>query len=184
MKWFAVAALSLLLTSCAHKSSLEVFFDVPPFHLVSQDSKPFDSQVLTGKIWVADFIYTTCPGPCPRMTSQMREVEDAFKNTPDVRFVSFTVDPEHDTPAALTEYAKEHGASPADWYFLTGPMAELQRLDRNVFKLGTLDGTLEHSTRFVLVDRQSRIRGFYETSEQQNIPKLIEDILSLARETT
>ncbi len=183
MKLLAVAALSLALTACAHKSSLEVFFVVPPFHLISQDGKAFDSGVLAGKIWVADFIYTTCPGPCPRMTSQMRQVEDAMKGT-DVKFVSFTIDPDRDTPAALTEYAKEHGASPADWYFLTGPIAELQRLDRDVFKLGNIDGTLEHSTRFVLVDRQSRIRGFYETSDQQNIPKLIEDIRSLARETT
>jgi len=184
MKLFAVTGLFFSLISCAHRSGLEVFFDVPAFHLISQDGKPFDSQVLAGKIWVADFIYTTCPGPCPRMTSQMRHVEDAMKNTPDVKFVSFTIDPARDTPGVLTEYANEHGASPADWYFLTGSIAELQRLDRDVFKLGNIDGTLEHSTRFVLVDRRARIRGFYDTSDAQSIPKLIGDIQSLARETT
>ena len=77
----------------AARPSLEVFGDIPQFDLVAQDGQPFHSQALAGKIWVADFIYTTCPGPCPRMTSQMREVQDAVSKIPDVRLVSFTVDP-------------------------------------------------------------------------------------------
>ncbi|MBZ5608314.1 MAG: SCO family protein [Acidobacteriia bacterium] len=182
---FAVltAALPLILISCSRPgSSLPVYLDVLEFHLIAQDGREFDSKVLQGKIWVADFIYTTCPGPCPRMTSQMKEVQNAIQKMPDVRLVSFTVDPERDTPPVLAEYAKLHRASAALWYFLTGPEATLQTLDRDVFKLGNLDKSLEHSTRFVLVDRRSRIRGYYETSEASSIPKLIDDIHELARE--
>jgi protein SCO1/2 len=151
---------------------------------MAQDGQPFHSQVLAGKIWVADFIYTTCPGPCPRMTSQMREVQDAVSKIPDVRLVSFTVDPAEDTPPVLAAYAKTHGASESMWYFLTGPVATLQMLDRDAFKLGNIDASMQHSTRFVLVDRQGRIRRYYDTSESTSIPKLISDIYALAAEHT
>jgi protein SCO1/2 len=161
--------------------SLPVFYDVPEFELSAQDGQPFNSKVLRGTGWVADFIYTTCPGPCPRMTSQMREVQDAVIKMADVKLVSFTVDPARDSPAVLAAYAKTHGASTEDWYFLTGPESTLQKLDKDTFKLGDLNSALEHSTRFVLVDRQSRIRGYYDTSESRAIAKLISDIYVLAR---
>ena len=183
MKFAVVAVLAALLAACSIRSaSLPVYYDVPRFQLVAQDGQPFDSQALRGKIWVADFIYTTCPGPCPRMTSQMREVQDAIVKMPDVKLVSFTVDPVRDTPPVLAEYARTHGAAADHWYFLTGPQATLQMLDRDAFKLGSLDGTLQHSTRFVLVDRQSRIRAFYDTSESSAIRHAIDDIYALARE--
>jgi protein SCO1/2 len=182
MKFLVVLAVVFALAACSQHPTLEVFGDVPQFELVSEDGQPFHSQALAGKIWVADFIYTTCPGPCPRMTSQMREVQDAVLKMPDVRLVSFTVDPAQDTPPVLAAYAKTHGAAASIWYFLTGPMATLQALDRDAFKLGNIDGTLQHSTRFVLVDRQGRIRGYYDTSESSAIPKVISDIYSLARE--
>ncbi len=118
------------------------------------------------------------------MTSQMHEVQQAVSKLPDVRIVSFTIDPANDTPPVLAEYAKEHGASPAIWYFLTGPVPTLQMLDRDAFKLGNIDGTMQHSTRFVVVDRQGRIRGYYDTSETGSIQKVISDVQALARERT
>src|SRR3984957_9062875 len=136
MKFLAVAALAVALVGCSGRvTPLQILGEVPQFELVSQDGQPFDSRTLAGKIWVADFIYTTCPGPCPRMTSQMREVQDAVSKIPDVRIVSFTVDPAQDTPPVLAAYAKLHGASPAMWYFLTAPVPILQTLDRDAFKL-------------------------------------------------
>lgn len=172
------------LTACSQRAAkLEIFGDVPQFKLVAQTGQPFDSQVLAGKIWVADFIYTTCPGPCPRMTSQMHEVQNAVSDLPDVRLVSFTIDPAEDTPPVLETYAKVHGAS-ARWYFLTGPVPTLQMLDRDAFKLGNIDGTMQHSTRFVLVDRQEQIRGYYDTSDASSIPKLIADLRALDRQRT
>ena len=144
MKLVVVAAFSFLLYSCARPSSaLPVLFDVRGFQLIAQDGQPFDSKTLAGKIWVADFIYTTCPGPCPRMTSQMREVQDAVAKLSDVDLVSFTVDPARDTPDVLAGYAQAHDATPGRWYFLTGSRAALQTLDRDVFKLGNLDASLE-----------------------------------------
>jgi len=186
MKLVVILALTLALAACIHSksSSLAIYYNVPEFQLTAQDGQPFDSKVLAGKIWVADFIYTTCPGPCPRMTSQMHEVQKAILNMPDVKLVSFTVDPARDTPQVLSEYAKVHGASAEHWYFLTGPAATLQKLDRDTFKLGNIGPTLEHSTRFVLVDRQARIRGYYDTSESRAIPKLIENIYELAKESS
>src|SRR5712671_6054710 len=161
---FLPALILLTLAGCSpHTSSLPVLYDVPEFELIAQDGQPFNSRVLRGKVWVADFIYTTCPGPCPRMTSQMREVQDAVIKMADVKLVSFTVDPARDTPEVLAAYAKAHGASTEDWYFLTGPESTLQTLDKDTFKLGDLSTTMQHSTRFVLVDHQSRVRGYYDT---------------------
>jgi protein SCO1 len=183
MKLLVVSALLFTLTACTRTTpALQVFGDIPQFELTAQNGQPFHSQALAGKIWVADFIYTTCPGPCPRMTSQMREVQDAILKIPDVRLVSFTIDPAEDTPPVLAAYAKTHGAAESIWYFLTGPMATLQTLDRDAFKLGAIDGTMQHSTRFVLVDRRGRIRGYYDTSESNAIPKVITDIRALAQE--
>jgi len=183
MKLPAVLALVCALAACTRRAAmLETFGDIPRFDLIAQNGQPFHSQVLAGKIWVADFIYTTCPGPCPRMTSQMREVQDAVSKIPDVRLVSFTVDPANDTPPVLTAYARMHGAAPAIWYFLTGSAATLQTLDRDAFKLGDINAAMQHSTRFVLVDGQGRIRGYYDTGDASSIPKLISDIRALARE--
>jgi protein SCO1 len=185
MKFAVVAALAFLSCSCARQTNaLPVLFDVPSFQLIAQDGQPFDSKSLIGKIWVADFIYTTCPGPCPRMTSQMREVQDAVEKMPDVNFVSFTVDPARDTPEVLAGYARAHHVSPGRWYFLTGPPNTLQTLDRDVFKLGDLSASLEHSTRFVVLDRRSRIRGYFETSEPGAVPRVIDAIRALEREAS
>jgi protein SCO1/2 len=112
----------------------------------------------------------------------MHQVQDAVFRMPDVRLVSFTVDPARDTPAVLAAYAKQHHASPAHWYFLTGPQSTLNDLCLNVFKLGPIDGSLTHTTRFVLVDRKSQVRAYYETSERDSIERLVADIHALAQE--
>lgn len=182
MKFVVITTLLVItLAACGgHRTSFDDFGVVPEYRLTAQDGQPFDSRTLQGKIWVADFIYTTCPGPCPRMTSQMHDVQNAILAMPDVKLVSFTIDPGHDTPPVLAEYAKVHGASSAKWYFLTGPVPTLQMLDRDAFKLGNVDATLEHSTRFVLVDRNGHIRRYYDTTEPDSISRLISDIRDLA----
>jgi protein SCO1/2 len=183
MKYVVATAIILSLVACNTKTaSLSTYGAVPDFQLTAQTGQPFDSKTLAGKIWVADFIYTTCPGPCPRMTSQMHQVQQAILPMGDVKLVSFTVDRSHDTPPVLAEYAKVHGASAEHWYFLTGPQPTLQMLDKDAFKLGDVDGKLMHSTRFVLVDRNARIRAYYDTSESDAIDRVIRDIMALARE--
>jgi len=156
---------------------------VPQFELTSETGQSFDSHTLDGHIWVADFIYTTCDGPCPMMSSKMRLMQQQTANEmPDVRFVSFTVDPVHDTPPVLAAYAKHFLQDPARWVFLTGEPARLNDLGLNGFKLNSVDGSMSHSTRFALVDRHRRIRGYYVTGEDGFLPKLMHDIRQLERD--
>jgi len=175
--------LLLLTAGCGrNQPPLEVFGEVPDFTLTSHRSTPFDSsKELRGHIYVVNFIFTNCAGPCPRMTSQMRQVQEKTTDVPAVRLVSITVDPVRDTPDVLAAYAKRHRAGEG-WTFLTGTMESLHHLKRNVFLLGNVDGELNHSTRFVLVDKQSRIRGFYDTSEPSSIRLLVSDIGRLEKE--
>jgi protein SCO1/2 len=175
-------ALALLLSACVKPKDLPVMGEVPEFQLTAQTGQLFDSRELDGHIWVADFIYTTCPGPCPMMTQHMRQIQDSTWDTPDVRLVSITVDPAHDTPPVLTEYARHFKQDPARWFFLTGDMGRLNELGVHAFKLNSVDGSLTHSTRFVLVDRQRRIRGFYSTGEDAFMPQLMHDLRQLEKE--
>jgi protein SCO1/2 len=182
MSRLAIVVLLAATAACRHREPLPSYGEVGDFQLTDQNGQPFQGQSLLGKIWVADFIYTQCPGPCPRMTSQMHQVQEATAKMSDLALVSFTVDPANDSPAVLSAYAKAHHAQHERWYFLTGAPATLNRLCRDVFKLGNVDGSLEHSTRFVLVDAKSQIRGYYDTSEKGSIPHLIDDIHEVARE--
>ncbi len=170
-----------MLMGCSRTKPLPVYGQVPYFALTAETGREFDSHALEGKIWVADFFFTTCMGPCPRMTSQMHWVADQVRDVPEARFVSFTVDPEHDTPPVLADYAHRFRAEPGRWTFLTGPQPILHRLDLDTFKLGSVDGTLTHSTRFVLVDQRGRIRGYYSTDEDGGLQPLISDIRRLAK---
>jgi len=172
----------ILSAGCRTAPPLPVYWKLPDFQLTSQSAQPFDSKSLDGSIWVADFIFTTCPGPCPRMSAQMRGVQTAVASMPDVKLVSFTVDPQRDTPAVLTQYAVRYHAVPGRWFFLTGGQTALEALCRNGFKLGDVDGSLVHSTRFVLMDRRSRVRGFYSSSDDAAMPHLLHDIRSLRAE--
>ena len=156
---------------------------VPEFSLINQDGKNFGSADLRGKIWIADFIYTTCPGPCPMISSRMSELQEPLKNT-DVHLVSFSVDPVKDTPQVLRGYAEKLQAEPGRWDFLTGPQSTIYNLSRNGFKLavGEEKGVPIHSTRMILVDRHGEIRGYYDAAEADAVTKLVADTTHLLRE--
>jgi protein SCO1/2 len=172
-----------LVYGCRQKQPLPVYGVVPEFALIAQDGHLFDSRALDGKVWVADFFFTSCTGPCPRMSSMMRRIQNDFRGERRLHFVSFTVDPARDNPAALAAYAKRFQADLDRWHFLTGPVDELNRLSLKVFKLGAVTGnSLDHSTRFVLVDGGRRIRGFYLTAEPEALKQLTSDIRSLLAE--
>ncbi|HSB15986.1 MAG TPA: SCO family protein [Bryobacteraceae bacterium] len=173
----------LSLSGCAPKAEpLPVLGEIPEFTLTAQDGAEFHGGSLRGSVWVADFIFTTCAGPCPRMSWQMSRLQEAFSDKPDVKFVSFTVDPERDTPEVLAAYGKRYQAQAGRWYFLTGPEQALHKLNREAFKLGNVDGSLNHSTRFVLLDRQSRVRGYYDSSDADSMKQLLADLKNLVRE--
>jgi cytochrome oxidase Cu insertion factor (SCO1/SenC/PrrC family) len=178
-RW-TVSALALLLIGCSHPPPGTGLW-VPSFALTDQTGADFKSQSLAGHVWVANFMFTNCPGPCPRMSGQMHQVQTALAGE-DVRLVSMTVDPERDTPEKLAKYAAFYSARPGIWYFLTGPRDTLNHLGKDVFKLNPVDGSFEHSTRFVLVDRKSQIRGYYLTSEPDAIQRVIADAKALLKE--
>src|SRR5678815_328779 len=118
----------LLLTACSKKVDLPVMNTVPEFTLIERSSREVKSQELAGQIWIADFVYTSCGGICPIMTEKMRKLQDKLPE--EIRLVSFSVDPETDTPAVLTEYAKKFGADPKRWLFLTGSREALYALSK------------------------------------------------------
>ena len=175
---------ALFLAACSAPSHLEVMSQLQPFQLIDQAGRPFDSKALQGHVWVADFFFTTCPGPCPLMSKKLGDIQRQTANLPEVKIVSFTVDPANDTPPVLSGYAKHFKADPARWFFLTGDQAVLNDVGRNGFKLNPIDGSDVHSTRFVLVDQHMRIRGYYSSDEEGFMPKLIRDIRNLAAERT
>ena len=181
LKYSIIFGVLICLAGCSTRP-LPVYGHVPDFHLVSQSGAAFDRQSLDGKIWIADFIFTNCTSSCPRMTSRLSHVQPLLAEFPDVRIVSFSVDPKRDTPQALTDYASRYHAQPGLWYFLTGDQKVLDALDRRAFMLGDVDGSLEPSTRFVLVDRQGKIRGYYGAAQDDPTPNLIVDIRRLERE--
>jgi protein SCO1/2 len=166
----------LLFTACSQKP-LPVLGQVDEFELTDQKAAKFDSDSLRGHVWVADFIYTTCPGPCPRMSSHMRSLQNI--SGPDVRLISFSVDPEHDTPPVLEEYAKKFGADEKRWTFLTGPKDAITTLGRDQFKVGA---GVDHSTYFVLLDKKGRIRGYYGISDGNPAERLAKDAARLEQE--
>lgn len=159
---------------------------LPSFELVNQDAQPFGSAQLAGKIWIADFIFTSCPGPCPIISSRMSELQKPLGKT-DVYLVSFSVDPEKDTPEVLRAYAEKLRVQPSRWDFLTGSRAAIYSLLRDGFKLGVSEGSEEdggpiHSTRVVLVDRRGTIRGYYDALAPDAVTKLLADANHLLRE--
>ena len=164
----------LVLAGCRKKPELPVIGTVPEFSLIDQSGQPFSSKRLAGKVWIADMIFTNCPGACLRMASQMKRVQTATGDG--VRLVSFTVDPDRDQPALMAAYARRYQADAARWTFLTGPREELDKVS-TAFLLGKIG--LEHSTRFVLVDGQSRLRATYQTDELDAVERLLSDVAGL-----
>jgi protein SCO1/2 len=173
----------LLITACSRKVDLPVMNTVPDFTLTERSAREVKNQDLAGKIWIADFVYTSCGGMCPIMSEKMRKLQDTLPA--EIRLVSFSVDPDVDTPAVLTEYARKFGADPNRWLFLTGSRESLFKLSKEGFKLAVDDsgGTelepITHSSRFALVDQHGRIRGYYSMEEPSELAHLIKDAKSL-----
>ena len=161
-------------------SELAAQQQLPDFSLTDQSGLPFALSDLHDKIWVADFIFTTCATICPPMTIQMASLQNEFA-AEDVHFVSFSVDPERDTPEALLRYADHYGADGDRWSFLTGQRDAIYQLAQDGFNLaaGHRGSEILHSTRFVLVDRDQQVRGYYESRSEGSLQRLRKDIRTL-----
>jgi protein SCO1/2 len=171
------------LRSLEQPHQLDVLANVPAFQLVDNNGRSLELGQLKGYVWVADFIYTECPGPCPMMTAKLKRLQDRLAGLPQFRLVSFTVDPEHDDPATLTAFAQKQGVDLANWIFVTGSQEKLNALSVNGFRLAN-EGRAAHSTKVVLVDTQARIRGYYDGLDDRQMDSLGDDVRSLLRQMT
>ena len=196
--WYAILLVIPLLTAAFlfwlrqeqmernSRRAIAYYGTVPAFELTNQDDQPFGTRQLDGKIWIVDFIFSTCPGPCPMISSRMAELQKPLEKT-DVRLVSITVDPEKDTPEVLRGYARKLEAQTSRWNFLTGPRATIYDLSRSGFKLPVEESGDQlrvpvHTTRAVLVDRHGTIRGYYDLLAADTPTKLVADVHQLLRE--
>jgi cytochrome oxidase Cu insertion factor (SCO1/SenC/PrrC family) len=171
------------------RDGLQLYGSVPDFSLTERNGEAIGLAHLRGKVWVADFMYTTCTDTCPLQTAALARLQEQFAGAPDFHLVSFTVDPERDTPEVLALYADKYRADAGRWYFLTGQRDRLIRLIRDGFYLSVAtlptdadaSGMIPHSPRFVLVDKQARIRGYYDSREIDAFSRLKNDLETLLK---
>lgn len=166
--------------------TLQRLWQVPDFKFTERSGQTIQRADLAGKVWVADFFYTTCPGPCPMLSSRLSTMQEKLGGRTDVRLVSISLDPEKDTPEVLKQYAERFKAGP-NWLFLTGDKATTYSLVQTGFKLAIAEERnnpepITHSTKLVLVDREGWVRGLYEGVGQDQTEQLIKDIDKLLGE--
>ena len=169
----------------AANKPLPVIGQISGFNLTNQNNQPVTLASLRGQVWVADVIFTRCPGPCAKMTRELAKLQAALPAGGAARLVSLTSDPEYDTPAKLKEYAGKFGADSGHWWFLTGNKPEIRSLAVNDFKFVVVEKKPEdrsvpndlfiHSAWFVLVDRQGRLRGWTDRDGRTNAKFDLED---------
>jgi protein SCO1/2 len=166
---------------------LQRYGSVPQFSLVERSGKAITLADLRGSIWIADFIYTTCQDTCPMQTAEMAQLQEEWKDREGLKLVSFSVDPEKDTTAVLSRYADRYKADGQRWLFLTGAKEEISRLVQAGFRLsavalpgdGNVGSVIMHSPRFVLIDKQAEIRGYYDSRDPQALQRLKADVETL-----
>jgi cytochrome oxidase Cu insertion factor (SCO1/SenC/PrrC family) len=160
---------------------------VPEFSLVERSGKHATLATLRGKVWVANFIYTTCADTCPTQSAAMAKLQEQFNDKSALRFVSISVDPERDTPEVLARYAARYKASAERWLFLTGTKEQIAQLVQGGFRLSAAaltegaskETVILHSPRFVLVDGENQIRGYYDSRDQTALERLSKDVATL-----
>jgi protein SCO1/2 len=199
---FALLVLAVLLAQLRFQSQagqpLPVYGQVAGFTLTNQAGQAVSLADLSGRVWVADIIFTRCPGPCLRMTRQMRELQLGLPADSQARLVSLTTDPDFDSPPVLSRYAERFGAQSGRWLFLTGTKKQIADLAIDSLKLTAIAKKPEerqspqdlfvHSTIFVLVDKKARLRGVFETGGEevdwtQMKDRIMKAVRRLERET-
>lgn len=183
----ATRLLGILLTlagsACRSPQPPPVLGELPSFRLVERNGMPYGSAELRGHVWVANFIFTTCPDICPALTAQMRRLDDLLGGDERPERVSISVDPARDTPEVLRRYAERHGVG-SDWVFLTGERQAIASLLKDGFHVAFADDgppsePITHSDRLVLVDPALRIRGYYHGRLDEDLARLVRDVRAL-----
>ncbi len=165
----------------------KIFQALPDFALTAvtvDGTSPFDLSTLRGHAHVANFVYTRCAGPCPMLTANMVGLQKRLPKS--IGLLSFTVDPDHDSPEVLALYARKFNADPQRWFFLTGEKTDLIRLVRDGFLLPVVENAaalpgerFAHSTKFVLIDAKARVRGWYDGDDAASLDTLATDAKKL-----
>lgn len=207
---FLPILLILLLTSCKHKDKSRVLpfignYDIEysikngvevadtvypkmiPFEFLNQDSLKVTNESFKGKVWVADFFFTTCPTICPAMTKNLKWLNEQtidLKN--DIQFISFTINPNHDSPTSLMNYKKHYKISSSNWSFLTGDEAFTHQLGIDHFQIfagqdASAAGGYAHSGAFTLIDKEGYVRGVYLGTDMKHVKQLEKDLRKLLK---
>lgn len=185
-------SLALLAASCGNGENPEFrqpddYGQVAPFELQDQSGKTFSGDTLKGKVWVVDFFFTRCPSVCPRMTLEMKKLYERMPNREDLQFVSMTIDSEFDKPDILAKYISTKQLPKERWTFLTGDKKAIADLSRKSFALALGDemkpnGDIIHSTKFVVVDREGKIRKYFNSLDDEQDAEMEALILQLLDE--
>jgi cytochrome oxidase Cu insertion factor (SCO1/SenC/PrrC family) len=172
----------------ASAMDVPILGSVPEFSLTEASGTTLRRTDLLGKVWIASFIFTRCGEACPLLMQHEARLQPDLPLRDDLRLVSFSVDPEWDTPKVLTEYAHTFGADQSRWLFLTGDKKQVYHLTTDGFHLAVVDADptkempILHSTKLVLVDRGGAIRGYYDSSDPAEMQKLIRDVRQVLAE--
>lgn len=157
---------------------------IPDFSLTDIQGKTVTQSNLTGKIWLANYFFTTCPEICPLMMSKIALIQDKFKEYPDFKVVSISTDPKSDTAAAIESFAKRHQADFSKWIFLTGEKSAVTALSANGLLLDASLDSVMHSTRIALIDRNGVVRGRYDSTKVEETEQLIRDIKAMLKSSS
>ena len=172
--FIAALGMSIFLYFNTQKKPLPVYGEVPDFSLTERSGRSFSKGDLTGKPWVASFIFTRCQDQCLIMNGRTKALHQALKS---IHFVSFSVDPVYDSPEVLRQYAERFDARD-NWHFLTGDAKTINRLTTSL-KMNRIDEPMMHSVSFVLVDGKGRVRGYYDSNDEEAITRLKADVKNL-----
>ena len=162
--------------------TIPIIKNIPSFKLTTQDGHSFSDLDLVGKVTILDFIFTSCVGPCPLMTHNMRKLYDQYQYKPDVQFVSITVDPRIDTKELLKQYALANGVKDERWKFLTVDIELIKSISKEGFLLFADNLPAGHAINFVLIDRKGQIRKYYDGTDDDSIVMLLGDIDFILKE--
>mgnify|MGYP000424246182 FL=1 len=164
-----------------------LYHKIPDFKFLNQDSLWVSQKDMAGKIYVADFFFTTCPTICPTMKTQLLRIFDKFAEDDRVRILSHTIDPEYDGVRVLKEYAKKLNITSPRWNLLTGKKTDIYRLGEKSYMVtaqedANEEGGFVHSGAFILVDQNRHVRGIYDGTKEEDVNHLIEDMTLLLKE--
>ena len=200
MKYIIFFSISLLLCNCTKKEkplpifgerNIEgkdtIYHKIAHFEFVDQDSAIITNETFKGKIYIADFFFTSCRTICPIMKTQLSRVYDTLKNTQDVLILSHTIDPEFDTVALLHDFAERLGVESKKWHFVTGSKDSIYKIAQTSYFATAMEDRTEpdgfiHSGAFLLMDKIGRIRGKYDGTKEEDVNRLIRDIERLRNE--